>query len=378
MVSGTHAGPTTTVARHGREATVHVHGDLVIATAGRLYGGLRGAGRRRDVSHLVIDFSGAGRLDSSAIAVVSLVSRQLTGRGKRVELRALSAAHQAAFDMLPAELAAPTPAPAMAGLAERVGDEVIGVCAGARSLWQLGAEVGRQLGAIATGRKRLPVGALHQQIIAMGLDGIAIVGLINFLVGTTMAFQGVVQLQRFGAGVFVADMVGMSVVRELAPLMTAVIITGRTGAAIAAELGTMQVRSEVDALGTMGINPVRFLVLPRLLAITFIVPALTLIAMFVGMIGGQLVAAAVLDLSAVTFWSRLADRLTLADFGHGLGKSVVFAWVIGFAGCHFGLRAGTDASGVGTATTRTVVSSIFAIIIVDALFATVSSLLGHG
>jgi phospholipid/cholesterol/gamma-HCH transport system permease protein len=159
------------------------------------------------------------------------------------------------------------------------------------------------------------------------------------------------------------------------PLMTAVIITGRTGAAIAAELGTMQVRSEIDALATMGINPVRFLIVPRILAITVIGPALTLIGIFIGILGGMLVAAVTLDLPAVAFWARIVERVTLLDFVHGLGKSLVFAWIIGLAGSHLGMRARGDASSVGAATTRTVVASVFCIILVDAVFATISTLL---
>src|SRR6185295_12521983 len=125
----------------------------------------------------------------------------------------------------------------------------------------------------------------------------------------------------------------------IGPLMTAVILTGRTGAAIAAELGTMRVRSEIDALSTMGINPVRFLVVPRIIAITFVVPALVLMAIFVGMAGGALVASMTLDMPAVTFWQRITERVQFHDYVHGLGKSFVFAWIIGFAGSHLGLRA---------------------------------------
>jgi phospholipid/cholesterol/gamma-HCH transport system permease protein len=193
----------------------------------------------------------------------------------------------------------------------------------------------------------------------------------------TMGFQGAVQLQRFGAGVFVADMVGMTMVRELSPLMTAVILTGRTGAAIAAELGTMRVRSEIDALSTMGISPVRFLIAPRLIAITLVVPALSLMSMFIGMFGGMVVASYALDLPMITYWQRIIERVSLGDFVHGVGKSFVFAWIIGFAGSHLGMRAGGDASSVGAATTRTVVTSIFFIILVDAIFATISTLLRY-
>jgi phospholipid/cholesterol/gamma-HCH transport system permease protein len=162
------------------------------------------------------------------------------------------------------------------------------------------------------------------------------------------------------------------------PLMTAVVITGRTGAAIAAELGTMRVRSEIDALATMGISPVRFLIVPRLLAITAAGPALTLIGIFIGILGGMVVAAATLDMPPVTFWARVITRVTLGDFVHGLGKSLVFAWIIGLSASYLGLRASGDATSVGTATTRTVVVSVFLIVVVDAIFATISTLVRYG
>jgi len=136
--------------------------------------------------------------------------------------------------------------------------------------------------------------------------------------------------------------------------------------------------SEIDALSTMGINPVRFLIVPRVVAITIAGPSLTLIGIFVGILGGMLVAAVTLDMPAETFWARVVDRVTLLDFLHGLGKSVVFAWIIGFAGSHLGMRAGGDASSVGTATTRTVVTSVFFIILVDAVFATIATFARHG
>jgi phospholipid/cholesterol/gamma-HCH transport system permease protein len=137
----------------------------------------------------------------------------------------------------------------------------------------------------------------------------------------------------------------------------------------------MRVRSEIDAMQTMGIDPVRFLVVPRLLAITLVVPALALLAMFIGSVGGMLVARITLELPPGLFWARMVDRLALDDFTHGLGKSFVFAWIIGLAGAHLGMRARGDAGSVGAATTRTVVVSIFFIIVVDAVFATVSTIL---
>ncbi len=155
--------------------------------------------------------------------------------------------------------------------------------------------------------------------------------------------------------------------------MTAIVLTGRPGAAIAAELGTMRVRSEIDALSTMGVHPVRFLVVPRLAAITFVTPALTLMSIFIGIAGGMAVASWALDMSIVNFWQRVSERVMMHDILHGLAKSVVFAWIIGFSGAHLGMRARGDASSVGAATTRTVVASIFFIILVDAVFATIST-----
>ncbi|HEY0482276.1 MAG TPA: ABC transporter permease, partial [Kofleriaceae bacterium] len=333
---------------------------------------------------LVLDFSNAGRIDSSGVAVVSLIGRQLAASGKKLDLSQLHEQHRAALALSPdgggaAGAAAEGEADAeAAGVIERFGEQVVDFGAGLREFGRMVAATVRQFVAVVTRRARLPAGTVRHHIEVMGVNAIFIVALLSFLTGMTMAFQGAVQLQRFGAGVFVADMIGMSMVRELVPLMTAVIITGRTGAAIAAELGTMRVRSEIDALATMGIDPVRFLIVPRMVAITVIGPALTLIGIFVGILGGMMVAAATLDMPPVTFWQRVVERVTLLDFVHGLGKSLVFAWIIGLSGSHLGMRAGGDASSVGTATTRTVVVSVFLIIVVDAVFATITTFVRYG
>ena len=368
----------TAIERDGRSAVVHLRGDLVVPTARGLYSRLRSLARQRDVATLVLDFSAAGRIDSAGTAVVALLARQLTQSGKKLDLVRLRDQHRAALELVPASPASTAEPIDEPGVLERFGDQVIGAGGGLVAFARLIAETARQLGAVAARTRHIPAGALRHHLEAMGVGAIFIVALLSFLTGMTMAFQGAVQLSRFGAGVFVADMIGVSMVRELVPLMTAVIITGRTGAAIAAELGTMQVRSEIDALATMGISPVRFLIVPRMLAITAIGPSLTLIGIFVGILGGMLVAAMALDMPSVTFWSRVVDRVTLADFVHGLGKSVVFAWIIGFVGSHLGLRASGDAGSVGTATTRTVVISVFFIILVDAVFATVSTFVRYG
>jgi phospholipid/cholesterol/gamma-HCH transport system permease protein len=368
------AAATTTIERDGRSAVVHLRGDLVVGTTPKLYGQLRAVARHRGVKAVVLDFSHAGRVDSSGIAVVSLVAKHLKRAGKTLELTNIDVHQRAALELMQE----PTKAEIIeepAGVLERIGDQVLDARHAAGDLISLIADTLRQAFLVVTRKKRLPAGALTYQVSSMGVQAVFIVGLLSFLLGMTMAFQGAVQLQRFGAGVFVSDMIGMSVVREIGPLMTAIILTGRTGAAIAAELGTMRVRSEIDALATMGINPVRFLILPRMIAITIIGPALSLMSMFIGIAGGMVVAALTLDLPPAMFWARLVERLDMLDFAHGMFKSLIFAWIIGLTGAHLGMRAGSDASSVGHATTRTVVVSIFFIIIVDAIFATVGTFL---
>jgi phospholipid/cholesterol/gamma-HCH transport system permease protein len=372
------AEPVISVERDGRRAVVHLHGDVVVPTAGEVYRQLRAIATRRDVATVVVDFSGARRLDSAGIAAVSLVRRQLARSGKRLELEGLSGEHEAALDLVPALPTARVELPPEPGLVETIGDAVISAAANAKALGGLVAETARQAVAVATRRKRLPVGAFVTQVALMGANGVFIVGLLAFLLGMTIAFQGAILLRQFGAGVFVADSVGLAMVRELGPLVTAIILTGRTGAAIAAELGTMRVRSEIDALTTMGINPARFLVLPRLLSITLVGPALTLMAIFLGIAGGALVARLTIDMPLTAFWARIVERVDFGDFVHGIGKSFLFAWIIGLAGCHLGLRAGSDAGSVGAATTRTVVASVFFIIVTDAVVASVSTWLDHG
>ena len=366
--------PGTSIERNGRQAIVHVRGDVVVGTARKLHATLRALQRRRDVREVVVDFSDAGRLDSAGVAVIQLAKKGL-GRRRTFQLTGLDERKQAAFELAP-PATKPRKAADEATFLERVGDKILETGASLRELGRLLLETLHQASKVVMRRAKLPSGSVGGHIITMGADAVFIVGLLSFLLGMTIAFQGIVQLNKFGAGVFVGDMVGMSMVREFGPMMTAIVLTGRTGAAIAAELGTMKVGAEIDALTAMGVSPVRFLVVPRLAALTFIGPALTLMSMFIGMAGGMLVSAMTLDMSPGTFWDRVVGRVGLNDFAQGIGKSFVFAWIIGLAGAHLGMRASGDASSVGNATTRAVVVSIFCIIVFDAVFATVLALGG--
>ncbi len=202
-----------------------------------------------------------------------------------------------------------------------------------------------------------------------GSDAVPIVTILSFLMGGILAFQGAIQLRKFGANIFVADLVSLSICMEMGPLLTALIVAGRSGAAYAAQIGTMQVSEEVDALRVMAVDPIRYLVSPRILAVAFILPCLTLFADLIGMVGGCVVAALSLDVTPVGFFNQVHKVLELSDVVKGLVKSFVFGIEIATIGCLRGFQVRGGAESVGNATTSTVVTSIFILTVTDAVFA---------
>lgn len=201
-----------------------------------------------------------------------------------------------------------------------------------------------------------------------GVDALPIVALISFLLGMILAFQSAVPMKRFGAEIFVADLIGLSMLRELGPLMTAILLAGRSGAAFAAEIGTMHVNQEVDALTTMGLDPVRFLVTPRIIAAVLMTPLLTIFSDLVGLIGGA-ITMQTFAIPFSTFLKEVDSAVTLTDFMAGFVKSFVFATLVAGIGCLRGLQTAAGASAVGDSATRAVVSGIILLVVVDGLFA---------
>lgn len=209
-----------------------------------------------------------------------------------------------------------------------------------------------------------------------GADAAPIVMLINFLIGFVMAYQSAAQLKQFGANLYVADMVGVSMTRELGPLMTAIILCGRSGAAFAAELGTMKVSEEVDALRTLGVMPLRYLVMPRMLGLVLMAPLLVLLADAVGIAGGALVAALSLDVTPTAFLIQLRSAVKPADIISGMIKGMVFSGAVALISCQQGLATSGGAEGVGRRTTGAVVSILFSLIVLDAVFTVLMGVLG--
>ncbi len=230
--------------------------------------------------------------------------------------------------------------------------------------------------ALVRGRARFRRVDLLHAFEATGVGALAIVALINFLIGAVLAFVGAVQLQPFGAAIYVANLVAIAVARELGPLMTGIVMAGRTGAAFAAVLGSMTANEEVDALRTLGLRPMEFLTLPRVLATALMMPALVAYADLMGLLGGLFVAVTTLKLGPVEYLRQTQGALGLSQLWIGLGKSVVFGGLVALAGCYYGLRSGRDAGSVGQATTKAVVMGIVLVVEADAVFTVLLHLLG--
>jgi phospholipid/cholesterol/gamma-HCH transport system permease protein len=209
-----------------------------------------------------------------------------------------------------------------------------------------------------------------------GAMALPIVSLISFLVGVTLAYSGSIVLKRFGGEIWVADLIGVAMTREMGALMAAIVLSGRTGAAFAAEIGSMKANEEIDALSTLGISPVRFLVIPRVVALGLMMPLLAMYANCLGILGGMAVAYATLDIPPAAYWVEMLTIVDLPDVFVGMIKAVVFGLIVGLSGCLRGLQSDRNAAGVGHAATSAVVTAILFIIVADAIFAVLFNALG--
>ena len=226
------------------------------------------------------------------------------------------------------------------------------------------------------GRARFRRADILVVIQECGWQALPIVSLISILIGLILAFVGAVQLSLFGAQIYIADLVGIGVAREMGAVMTGVIMAGRTGAAFAANIGTMQVNEEIDALQTLGVAPMDFLVLPRVLALVIMMPLLCVYADLLGILGGLVVGVGVMDIPLIQYFEQTRNALNLTHFSVGIVKSVFFGLIVALAGCMQGMRCGRSAAAVGQATTSAVVIAIVGIVVADGLFAVLTNILG--
>ena len=258
----------------------------------------------------------------------------------------------------------------------RIGTAVLAGGQGARDLLDFLGQVVLACGRLVTGQARFRRVDLALFVQEAGVQALGIVTLISFLIGLILAFMGAIQLRQFGAQIYVADLVGLGMTREMGAVMTGIIMAGRTGAAYAAQLGTMQVNEEIDALSTMGIPAMEFLVLPRMLALMLMMPLLCVYADVLGMLAGLLIGTGLLDLSLVEYVNETRKAVHLVDLGLGLFKGVLFGALVALAGCLRGMQCGRSAAAVGAAATSAVVTGIVWIIATDGLLAVLTERLG--
>jgi phospholipid/cholesterol/gamma-HCH transport system permease protein len=325
-----------------------------------------------------LDLSGVVAMDGSTMAVLLQLRAELARAGTTARITGAPDAVARLYELYDAAEHRPALAARSdhASALDQIGRAVVAFADGVNEhLDYLGNLL---VAAMATLRRPATTnwGDLPRIMERAGADGFPIVVMISFLVGMVTAFQAIVQLRQFGADIFVADLVALSVTRELGPLMTAIIVAGRSGAAFSAELGTMAVSEEIDALKTLGLSPYGYLVYPRLMALLIVVPLLTLVGDVCGILGGVFVSMIRLDITLPAYLQRTQQVLDLWDVGSGVLKSVVFGWAIALLACQRGLATRGGASGVGVATTSAVVVSLFALVVIDALFTIIFNLYG--
>jgi phospholipid/cholesterol/gamma-HCH transport system permease protein len=263
-----------------------------------------------------------------------------------------------------------------ARLLQRLGESAIQGMQGATGLFTFLGETLAALANLLRGRTQFRWSDALLVIQECGPQALGIVAMINFLVGLILAFVGATELTRFGASIYVADLVGIATVREMACIMTGIILCGRTGAAFAAQLGTMKVNEEIGALETFGISPVEFLVLPRMVALILVMPFLCAFADLISIAGGFVVSVLMLDVSATEYLTRTVQAIQLKSFLLGIGKGSFFGFLVAYSGCLRGIQSGYSAADVGQATTRAVVTGITAIVASDGIFAVLCHALG--
>ncbi|WP_420405630.1 MlaE family lipid ABC transporter permease subunit [Nisaea sp.] len=366
------AETSLSISEAGGELRVGIAGPLTVEAVGRLDRRFREA-LAASPRQVVIDAAGITALDSAGAWVLRRTSDAFSGRGIEVRLDGLQARYAALVEkaFVP-EPEAPDgengPNP-LIRVTARAGEAMFDMARVGRELFGFFGLTIVSLLSLFTGRTRLRFVALVSQLEYVGLNAVGIVFLLCFLVGVVLAYMGSLQLERFGAAILTVNLVGVSILREIGVLLTAIIVAGRSGSAFTAQIGTMKVNQEVDALETLGLSPVDVLVIPRLIALCIALPVLVFIGNIAGLAGGAMIAVLTLDLTIQQFLTQLKGAVDLWDFWTGMMKAPVFAYVIAVVGCHQGLQVSGSAESVGFRTTKSVVESIFIVIVLDALFA---------
>lgn len=356
--------------------------DATTALSDAVLGAIRNASipesQHADLQRIEFDGTTLGAWDSRVLVGITSASALLAQLGLELDLEKLPPGLQA---LLRLSQAVPPrgerrDSPGRGDMLTLIGQSALQVF---RSLGDTNLFLGQSLQSFwrfVRGRAHFLRSDITAYIQTTGPQALPIVGIINVLLGVILGFMGAIQLQQFGAQIYVADLVALGQTREIAPMMTAIVMAGRTGAAYAAQLGTMQVNEEIDALKTFGFSPMDFLVLPRMLALALMFPLLVLYADALGIFGGYLVGVGMLDLSTTEYIEQTRHAIDMGDIALGVVKGSIFGILVAVTGCMHGMQSGRSASAVGDATTSAVVSGIIAIIFTTAIFSVLTSALG--
>jgi len=320
-------------------------------------------------SKLAIDGSAISALDTAGAWLLHRTIRTLEQSGTSVRISGLRPEFNTLLQLIAARAGMAVPvAPVKVGLLASIGQPAWHSLAGFSGMLAFIGESAIVFLRSLAQPQRIRWRPILHNLQTAGFEALPITGLLSFLMGVVIAYQGADQLQRFGANIFIADLVGLSMLRELSPLLTAIIVAGRSGSAYAAQIGTMKISEEIDALRTIGVVPQELLVQPKILALVIALPLLTVYADVAGVLGGMIMASNMLDISFSVFLDRLGEALSLSSFLTGVVKAPVFAVIIALVGCYQGFQVSGSADSVGRQTTVSVVQSIFLVIVADALF----------
>lgn len=328
----------------------------------------------------VIDISALSRMDTAGAWLIVDLQTRLAATGHRVEVTGATPAQAQLIETvrsnMPPQITAPRRVHPLADRLDSFGRAVSRSARTATALTSFLGQVVATLAGIVIHPRRLRLTSVVHHCQEVGLNAVPIVALMAFLIGVVLAFQGSAQLRQFGAEVFVVDLIAISVLRELGILLTAIIVAGRSGSAFTAAIGSMKMREEIDAMRTLGLDPVTILVVPRVLALMLMLPALGFIADISGLVGGAVMSWIDLGVSPAVFRARLVANTDVWHFGVGMIKAPFFALIIGIIGCYEGMVVGGDAESLGRLTSTSVVLSIFMVIVMDALFSIFFAVVG--
>lgn len=354
-------------------------GTWSIRTVGKVSQELRGLSAK-GAQTAVFDMADLQMVDTAGAWVIVRTAAELRSAGLEVVYEQASETVSTLLSTVSENHVECPPEPdagnALTQILEHLGRETYAFCKAGRDLLNfLGYTVIVLVRSIFQPR-RIRFVALVSQMEQTGLNALPIVGLISFLIGVVLAYQGADQLARFGAQIYTVNLVSVGVLREMGILLTAIIVAGRSGSAFTAQIGMMKVNEEIDAMETIGLDPMDVLVMPRVIGLTLVLPLLTFYADVMGLLGGAVMATLALDISLAQFTSQLLSVDRVGDFSVGLIKAPFFAIIISIVGCYEGLRVSRSAESVGKQTTRSVVEAIFLVIVLDAFFSVLFSVIG--